>query len=62
MANLNELEEYDPEDEVMEFAITREFELRERRYALAKEGLNGVVVRVTASIEKFREAFAGIDG
>ena len=62
MANLNELEEHELADEAMLWAVEAEFEMRHRRYELAKKGIGMVyhVNRATESMKRLSEAFAGI--
>ena len=60
MCNLNELDEPDDADAAMAWAVQKEFEMRERRYRIAKEGLTGVMQRTAKAMQRFHEAFAGV--
>ena len=60
MANLNELEEHELADEAMLWAVEAEFEMRHRRYEIAKKGMVYHVNRATESMKRLSEAFAGI--
>lgn len=59
MSNLDELWHY--EDETDRWAAAREYELRARRYEIAREGVLGIVKRATTAFRDFQEALAGIN-
>jgi len=60
MANLNELHVPEPGDDAAIWAAVREFEMRERRYRVARLGLAGAIRNLTAAVRHFDEAFQGV--
>lgn len=57
--NLNEVWYYD--DPTDRWAAEREYELRARRWKVAREGLVGILARATDAFAEFGRALAGED-
>ena len=57
--NLNEVWYYD--DPTDRWAAEREYELRIRRWKIAREGVAGIVARASAAFVEFGRAIAGED-
>lgn len=61
MSNLDRPDYPEGADDALEWAVDREFELREARYDFLKRGgLTGAMERVTAQIQNFNVALAGL--
>lgn len=60
MTNLSEIQYY--EDEIDRWAAAREFELRQRRYEIARKGVIEIFANTAKAARQFSEALCGLDG